>query len=508
MSDFFRSPVGGTPTFGFAPGVSGPRQNFLDQLTAGTSGGLTQGPTSLQTAGAKQLEGMLGTAPDFNVAPDPDSAIPFLQQMGPYAPYIQAVEQRIKQRLPEELAQVGEKYAGGYGGTSDWLRSLQETTTKGETDIAAALAPYILQAQGLGAQTALGSVAAGRYMQPTLTPEAESLERMLRTGTAVGTEQFGPSTGEQVLGAIGQLLPWLFGGGGGGGGLFGGGGGSSAGNILDFFTGAKNIPGLVDKISGLFGGGAAAGGLGPLTAGEWSNIVSGLGPISDVPDLMAGGFFPLAGSPGATGAASLFPTGMGIGEEAAGITGATAAGSAGGEFGAMTGLGAAGPFAALLAPLAAFFAGSAVTENKKAQREKAQQLANAAVGQQLEGGAGPATIAPWINQQYGEQWRYYDALQNQIAGMLFPGGMSSAQQQAFPGMGVKGGPVGGIVSSGGGFDWGEGGIPEWAGAHQMGDWLASLGNRMPSQTEFIDALKRYYMSAPDMSRQWQPDTGR
>ena len=312
------------------------------------------------------------------------------------------------------------------------------------------------------------------------------------------------------------------GGGGGGGDMLGVGQGEGGGGGLGGLLGAaKSIPGMLSKLQDLIFGGTGLGGLGPLGAAEWSNVVNQLGPISDISDLMAGGFFPLAGSAPAAGAgvgATAIGSGLtvGGGEAAVGaMTGMPALGTAGGglgaaaggEFGAMTGLGAAGPTLALAAPALAFAIGSMVTANKKRQREGAQQLANAAVGQQLEGGAGPATIAPWINQQYGEQWRYYDALQNQIAGMLFPGGMSSAQQQAFPGMGVKGGPVGGIVSSGGGFDWGEGGIPEWAGAHQMGDWLASLGNRMPSQAEFIDALKRYYMPAPDPNAGWVPGTG-
>ena len=260
MSNFFTSPSAGPPQFGFAPGIAGPRENFLSQLTQATSGGVTQGPTQLQQSGAKALEGMLGTAPEFNTAANPDSAIPFLQELGPYAPYIQAIESRIKQRLPTELAQVGEKYAGGYGGTSDWLRSLQETQAKGETDIAAAVAPAVLQAQQLGANTALGSVYAGSYMKPTLSPEAQSLQSLISGGTASAPQAYEPSTGEQVLNAMAQLLPWLFSGGGGGFGSPSGGGGSSASGILDFLTGAKNLPELGGKITDWLGGLGGGGG--------------------------------------------------------------------------------------------------------------------------------------------------------------------------------------------------------------------------------------------------------
>lgn len=380
MSNFFTSPSAGPPQFGFAPGIAGPRENFLSQLTQATSGGVTQGPTQLQQSGAKALEGMLGTAPEFNTAANPDSAIPFLQELGPYAPYIQAIESRIKQRLPTELAQVGEKYAGGYGGTSDWLRSLQETQAKGETDIAAAVAPAVLQAQQLGANTALGSVYAGSYMKPTLSPEAQSLQSLISGGTASAPQAYGPSTGEQVLNAMAQLLPWLFSGGGGGFGSPSGGGGSSASGILDFLTGAKNLPELGGKITdwlgGLGGGGGAAGGLGPMSAAEWTNIVNQLGPISDVGDLMSGGFFPLAGSPALAGAdvgASLTPSvvqamtglstaapaavGAGTGALAGGVAGGMG-GAAGAELGGMAAgsfapaLGSLGPIAALLAPLA------------------------------------------------------------------------------------------------------------------------------------------------------------
>jgi len=128
--------------------------------------------------------------------------------------------------------------------------------------------------------------------------------------------------------------------------------------LVNWLTGAKSLPDILTKGWDWLTG-APAGGLGPLTSGEWTNLVSQLGPISDAGDLMLGGMFPLAGSPGAGAGAAAAGGGnwtpelmnaiYGGGSTGAG-SGASGAGALSGLGGAAVGTGAIAALAYLLSP--------------------------------------------------------------------------------------------------------------------------------------------------------------
>jgi len=328
------------------------------------------------------------------------------------------------------------------------------------------------------------------------------------------------------------------GGGGGGGDMLGVGQGEGGGGGLGGLLGtAKSIPGMLSKLQDLIFGGTGSGGLGPLGAAEWSNVVNQLGPISDVSDLMAGGFFPATAAPAFTGTGAV-PAGFagyGIGEEAAsGMLGA-AAGEAGGTAGGAAsgaGLGLGASLGALALPALAFAIGSSVTANKKRQRAKAQELARAYVAQGLGAARTPQDVGGVIGsigQQYGEQWRYHQEVLNSLAEGLWPGtpgaGWERAMEATFgPGAGGKAGaaypslavrqdvPGWGATEAarGVGPATGGGGIPDWAGYHGPSVELQQIfaGGQMPTQAQYMQAIRNWWGPAPDLSGQWQMDTGR
>lgn len=159
--------------------------------------------------------------------------------------------------------------------------------------------------------------------------------------------------------------------------------------------------------------------------------------------------------------------------------------------------------AALAVPLIAFAIGMMVTAAQKKQEAGAQQLASSNIIQQVQAVQEPRQLAPitdWIRQQYGEQWRYHEQLQEMIASSLFPPGsvpqfygfwgdrfpgLARALEVAFPG--TQGGMVNVWPAD-----------PAWqpfVTLHVLGDLLAAhvtATNRLPTRDEYLGWIHRAY----------------
>jgi len=117
---------------------------------------------------------------------------------------------------------------------------------------------------------------------------------------------------------------------------------------------------------------------------------------------------------------------MGIGEEAAGITGGATAGAAGGEFGAMTGLGALGPALALAAPALVAAIMMNQTSKEKAGRLGEERRGFLEIAQQMQGMQSPEALAALLQGYQGQTYPEFGTPKNTLAlgalvSGLFPG---------------------------------------------------------------------------------------
>lgn len=225
MSNLFKSPSS-TPTWTSPTGVDQSREGLLNALNSRVvSNALTQGPTDVQSSAASMLQGLMGSGFGTGYQTGQRTLEEAAQTGFPYGlENLRALEQQRMQQLPYEMAGVTEQLtARGMGGDTDLARILGETAGRAQTDIAATLAPYYLQAgeaqagrrvsaaqplMNVPTTAALGAMTAGNALRPAIDPVAGLLANLASQGGLAQT-QYGPSTGSQLLQAGASILPWL-----------------------------------------------------------------------------------------------------------------------------------------------------------------------------------------------------------------------------------------------------------------------------------------------------------
>ena len=223
MSNLFKSPSS-TPQWTSPTGVDESRQNLLNSLSGRA---LTQGPSDIQNTGAQMLSGLMGSnfgtgyqTGQRTLEEAATTGLPWSLQN------LQSLEQQRMQQLPYEMAGVTEQLtARGMGADTDLARILGETAGRAQTDIAATMAPYYLQAgeaqagrqvnaaqqllpyAQLPVNAALGAIGQGNAMRPAIDPVIAQLSNLAGSG-ALAQTQYGPSLGSQLLQAGAAYLPW------------------------------------------------------------------------------------------------------------------------------------------------------------------------------------------------------------------------------------------------------------------------------------------------------------
>ena len=231
---------------------------------------------------------------------------------------------------------------------------------------------------------------------------------------------------------------------------------SGVGSIAGGALGRYGLP-----LLGSPGGGAAGAG----AAGSIPMTTATSLPV--LPDMAAWSAIPgTAGEVFGGGAGSLFPTGMGIGEEAFGLTGLAGAGGlgastgataigggltvGGGEaaVGAMTGmpalgtsggagagagagLGMAASLGALALPALAFAVGSSITAKKKGKRLRESAQGFQTISEQLQAAQSPQDMAALLQSYQGQNWGSYGGAMPTLA-------QGAIQNQLFPGSNLSG----------------------------------------------------------------------
>lgn len=409
-SSFFDAPSSGPPVFGTDPYMTSFKQGLMNFLSQNQPAQTTQQPNALQNTAAQALSGMFASNFGTGYQTGQQTLEELAKTGGNIQAPIQAYEQSIRAQLPYTIAQNVEQYGTGLGSATDLASAIARETGVAEKNVAAAVAPALLQAQlgqsqnRLTAGTNLGqysmlpgqlanqSILAGKYMQPTLDPWTEAYlgaaSRMIPAGTASAPQTYGQTPFDQLMNAIVTQLAWsgIFGtgagvGGAGGGGVTGGTFGSGGllgllkqggttlwnqlfpSNPVPLNADPNSLPWEQvfdwggDVMPALSEMGPMAGG---LPAGTSSSMLYGAGPeafqIGDFApfgEAAAGGLGTMAGGlPAGLGTGMLYGTGpsaFSLGEAIPGsAAGASAAGSGAGGLAGI--LSAVGPWAALAAP--------------------------------------------------------------------------------------------------------------------------------------------------------------
>lgn len=255
-SSFFTGTESGPPVFGTDPYLQSFKQGFADWMSANKPSGTTVGPTALQQSGSNYLSGLLGSNFGAGYQAGGKTLMELAETGGNVDVPLRAFEESRRAQLPYQISGQVEKYGTGLGSATDLASAIARETGVAEKDIAAAVAPYIFQAQNANAQNRLqagtnlgpytttlpgnvatGAINAGQYMRPTIDPYTEAWMNtgrgLVGTGTASSQRQYGEAPFDEIMKALATGGAWsLFGGLGGTGGT-GGTGGGILGTLLN-----------------------------------------------------------------------------------------------------------------------------------------------------------------------------------------------------------------------------------------------------------------------------------